>query len=130
MSKKQLLLLIIVGVVLGYLAVSKVNPTWGWSIDNIVGGAVGNAKTGIESTAIWQQYDVWFGVAFGAIISALLVYKGRDMYDGVRGIARVRATEPVKWQGAPPPAEPQPIQQLTQKAEPTPVPEVEKKEST
>lgn len=112
MSKKKWLLAIIVCIFLGYLIVSKISPEAGWSVDKIIGGAIGNAKAGIESTAIWQQYDIWFGVAFGAIISALLVYKGRDMYDGVRGIARVRATgqKTVTWQTAPPAAEPVPVQ--------------------
>lgn len=130
MSKKQWLLAILVCIGIGYLVISKINPEMGWSIDNILGGTIGTMKTGIEATPLWQQYDIYISGAFFASIAALLVYRGRDMYDSVRGIARVRATDQkVTWQQAPPAAEPQPIPQLTQKVEPTPVVEVEKKES-
>ena len=136
MSKKQWLLAIIVGAFVVYLIISKVNPEMGWSIDNVLGGAIGNLKAGVEASSIWQQYDIYFSGAFFGTVAALLVYKGRDMYDGIRGIARVRATpaSPVTWQGAPPASEPQPIYQSPQPQPiPTPAPvivEPEKKEST
>jgi len=82
---------VLIGV--GYLLVSKVSPQAGWSVDNVVIGKLGEIKTGIEQSAIWQQYDVWISAAFFSTVTALLVYRGRDMYDNIRGIARVRATD-------------------------------------
>lgn len=91
MSRKQWLLLIIVTAVVAYLVVSKIDPAAGWSIDNVMLGTIGNVKASIEATPVWQQYDVWFSAVFFTTVTALVMWKGRPMYNRFRGIAEVSA---------------------------------------
>ena len=123
MSKKQWLLAILVCIGMGYLIVSKINPEMGWSIDNVLGGTIGSLKTGIESTPVWQQYDVWFSGAFFATVAALIVWKGRNIADNIRGIARVRATEGTKGYQITPTATPTIIPQPAPTPAVTPTPQ-------
>jgi len=124
MSKKKWLLAIIVSAFIIYLAVSKIDPKAGWGIDKVAGGAIGGVKSSIEASPIWQRFDIWFSAAFFTIVTSLFWWKGRTTYDRVRGIARVRATQPSSYQAAPVIATaPQPIVKAAPAPAPTPQPE-------
>ena len=92
-TKKQWLLIIIVGAVITYLLVSKVSPEAGWSVDNVVGGALGGIKASIEATPFWQQYDVWITMGVTALVLIPLMWKVQRKTDDLRGIAHVQATQ-------------------------------------
>lgn len=97
MSKKKWILLIIAIVAIGYLLLSKIYPGMGQAIDATVGptvsGFFNGIYMGIVTHPIWIQYDVYFALIMGGVLIGLLVYKGRDAYDSIRGIARIRATD-------------------------------------
>lgn len=105
MSKKKWLLAIIIIAVLGYLLISKVFPAWGAGIDNTLGPAVAGLITGIKTaitnSPVWQQFDVWFGVLFGGIITALLMWQGHTAFNKLRGAAVKSAVKEAGYQAVP-----------------------------
>lgn len=136
MSKKKWLLAIVVLFILGYLIISKVFPTWGAGIDNLLGPAVAGLAAGIYSAVnnspIWQAWDIWISGAFFAIITALLMWQGHNAYNKIRGAAVVSAAKEAGYQVAPvatpavipstPAATPTP-QIVVPEPEPAPTPE-------
>jgi hypothetical protein len=127
MSKKKWLFAILLLIGISYLIISKVFPGIGEGIDATVGPQLTGLATGIyvgvNSSPIWQQWDIWFSMAFGGVIVALIMWQGHNVYNAIRQTAaRSAAKEAYGWQTAPPATTPIPIPQPTPKAEPTPIP--------
>jgi len=105
MSKKKWLLLILIVVVLGYLIISKVIPSIGAGIDAALGPAITGLGTGIYSAVhnspIWQAWNLWIAMAFGAIITLLFAWQGHNVYNKVRGAAVVSAAKEAGYQTRP-----------------------------
>lgn len=134
MSKLRWLFAIVICIFIGYLILSKLNPEMGWGIDNVLGGTIGSIKTGIEATPLWQQYDVWFSAGFFTIVTAIIMWKGHNAYNRVRGTFVKSAQRETGYQIVPT-AQPMTIQQAPvaqPQVTPTPVvaPEIEKKETS
>ena len=89
---------------------------------------LGNAHYGAVTSNFWLQWGYVISCASFALIGGLLVYQGRNIYDGIRGIARYRATdkpyaplqrEPVEPERQPAPTQtstPPPVQQTSEEA--------------
>ena len=105
MQKKKWLLLILIVVVLGYLIISKVVPSIGAGIDAVIGPSIAGLITGIISAVnnspIWQAWDIYITMAFGAIIALIFAWQGHNAYNRIRGAAVQSAAKEAGYQTRP-----------------------------
>jgi len=106
MSKKKLLLIILIAIGIGYLLISKINPGWGGSIDNTLGptvtGFITAVYTAITGNVWWQTWDVWISGAFFSVVTFLITWQGHNVYNKIRqSAARSAVKEAYGYQAAP-----------------------------
>lgn len=130
LSKKAWLGLIILLIIIGYLIVSRLMPSWGGTIDVAAGGVFSQIHTAVVSSWIWQQYDIYFALAFGVFATALIMWKGHGYYNkATNWVAQRRIKESPLYTPAPisptPPkavSRTQPLPVIVQPTQPEPTP--------